>query len=90
VAPNLVRINQLNVGWTLTENENRMQLLEGHGPDWQKDVPATFAPSGTLLLPEQVAEHAVFWLSDRSAPISGQVYEVEQYPIIGRNHVSER
>jgi NAD(P)-dependent dehydrogenase (short-subunit alcohol dehydrogenase family) len=90
LGPHRVRINQLNVGWTLTENEHKLQLSEGHDENWLDEVPATFAPSGTLLMPDQIAEHVVFWLSDQSAPVSGQVYEVEQYPLIGRNRISER
>jgi hypothetical protein len=42
-----------------------------------------------LQTPEQVAAHIAFWLSDSSAPCSGAVYEVEQYPLIGRNRISD-
>ncbi len=44
-----------------------------------------YAPTGRLLIPEEVAAHVVFWLSDMSKPVSGAVYEVEQYSVIGRN-----
>ena len=90
LVPNLVRINQLNVGWTLTEGEHMLQLAEGRPEDWLDNIPHQFAPSGTIMRPQQIAEHVAFWLSQRSAPVTGQVYEVEQYPLIGRNGVSER
>ncbi len=79
-----VRINQINVGWTRTENENRIQAAEGQPENWHDLVPASYKPSGTLLSPDQVAQHAAFWLSAESAPVTGQVTEVEQYPMIGR------
>lgn len=85
-----VRINQINVGWTLTENEHRLQLSEGQPEDWLARLPSAFAPRGMILRPEEVAAHAVFWLSDASAPATGQVYEMEQYPLIGRNRISTR
>jgi NAD(P)-dependent dehydrogenase (short-subunit alcohol dehydrogenase family) len=85
-----IRVNQLNVGWTWTENEHRLQLEEGQGHDWHDRVPEAFAPSGGILDAGDVARHAVFWLSPQSAPITGQVYEVEQYPVLGRNRISTR
>lgn len=79
-----VRVNQLNVGWTATENEHHVQLAEGQPADWRKRVSPLQAPSGDILEPEQVARHAIFWLSQQSAPITGQVVDVEQYPVLGR------
>ena len=89
LGPEKIRINQLNVGWTYTEMEHKTQLSEGRGENWLSQVPEVFAPSGTLLMPENIANHAVFWLSERSAPVNGSVYEVEQYPVIGRNKIAD-
>lgn len=85
-----VRVNQVNVGWTLTESEERLQRAEGQPEDWKDRLPKAFAPRGSILAPEEVAQHVAFWLSDKSAPATGQVYEMEQYPLIGRNQISER
>lgn len=85
-----VRINQINVGWTLTENEHKLQRAEGRPEDWLKHLPPEFAPHGRLLQPQEIAAHALFWLSDASRPATGQVYELEQYPVIGRNRISTR
>lgn len=79
-----VRVNQLNVGWTETENEHLVQEKEGQPKDWLDHIPEAAAPSGKLLAPETIAEHAAFWLSDKSGPVTGQVVDVEQYPLIGR------
>ncbi len=85
-----IRVNQLNVGWTLTDTEHKTQINEGQPEDWLDRIPSAFAPTGTILRPEQIAPHALFWLSDQSYPITGQVYEVEQYPLIGRSKIAER
>lgn len=84
-----IRINQLNVGWTPTETEIALKRSEGMSEDWTKRIPPIYAPTGQLQSPGNVAAHIAFWLSDDSAPTSGVVYEVEQYPIIGRNRISD-
>jgi NAD(P)-dependent dehydrogenase (short-subunit alcohol dehydrogenase family) len=84
-----IRVNQLNVGWTPTDNEIALKQQEGLPSDWESRVPPLYAPSGRLQTPESVAAHVTFWLSDDSIPTNGAVYEVEQYPIIGRNRVSD-
>ena len=83
-----IRVNQLNVGWTLTETEIETQRAQGRPDDWQASLPRVFAPAGRILLPEEVAQHVLFWGSDASAPVTGQVYDVEQYTFLGRNVMS--
>lgn len=83
-----IRVNQLNVGWALTETEIETQRAQGRPHDWPSTIPAVFAPLGRILLPEEVAKHVVFWASDASAPVTGQVYDVEQYTFLGRNVMS--
>lgn len=73
-----------NVGWTLTANEYKMKQREGMPPNWQKNVPAEFAPSGRLLSPEDIAWAAVYFLSDEAPLINGTIMEIEQFPMIGR------
>lgn len=80
-----IRVNQLNVGWTKTETEDATRQSRGFPEGWDQRIPEVYAPSGKLLYPDDVARHAVFWASDYSAPANGQVYELEQYPLIGRN-----
>lgn len=81
-----VRFNHLNLGWVLTETEFAIKQKEGLGPDWPEDIAGTsYAPSGRMTQPGEIAHHVAFWLSDRSRPVSGSVVELEQYPIIGRN-----
>jgi NAD(P)-dependent dehydrogenase (short-subunit alcohol dehydrogenase family) len=80
-----VRVNQINPGWVLTEKEIERKKEQGLAGDWHKQVSPLFAPSGRILSPAEIAAAAVYWLSDESGPISGQVVDLEQYPLIGRN-----
>lgn len=84
-----VRVNHFNVGWVLSENEYKLKIREGLPPDWPTKLPAAYAPSGTILRPEQIAAAAVYWVGDESRPVSGTVLELEQYPMIGRNPLKE-
>jgi hypothetical protein len=69
----------------LTENEAARKRSHGLSEDWYAHVPRVYAPAGRILLPEEMAAAAVYWLADESGPISGQVVDLEQYPVVGRN-----
>ncbi len=84
-----VRVNQINPGWVLTDNEFKLKLADGLPPDWPSRIPRTVAPSGGLVSPETIAAAVVYWLSDASRPVSGTVVDLEQYPMIGRNPPKE-
>jgi len=84
-----IRVNQLNVGWTLTPNEQALKTKEGLPEDWPSRLPAAFAPAGRLLAPEDIAWAAVYFLSEESRLINGSVVDLEQYPMIGRNPPKE-
>lgn len=80
-----VRVNQINPGWVLTENEAKRKREHGLRDDWYADLPKVYAPAGRILWPEEIAAAAIYWLADESGPISGQVVDLEQHPFIGRN-----
>lgn len=80
-----VRVNQINPGWVLTDNEAKRKREHGLQDDWYADLPKVYAPAGRILWPEEIAAASIFWLSDESGPVSGQVMDLEQYPFIGRN-----
>jgi NAD(P)-dependent dehydrogenase (short-subunit alcohol dehydrogenase family) len=84
-----IRVNQLNVGWTLTPNEFALKRSEGLPEDWPARVSSQFAPAGRLLSPEDIAWAAVYFLSDEAALLNGAILDVEQFPVIGRNPVKE-
>lgn len=77
-----IRVNQLNVGWTLTEGEEAVQRADGKGPDWYQEACAT-RPFRRLLLPADIAHAAAYFASDDSAVISGAVVDLEQFPLGG-------
>jgi NAD(P)-dependent dehydrogenase (short-subunit alcohol dehydrogenase family) len=80
LAPDRVRVNQINVGWTLTEGEDRiMREEEAMGDDWAKQAAAT-RPLGRLLAPEDVARAAAFFASAESEAITGAVLDLDQLP----------
>ncbi len=80
-----VRVNQINPGWVLTEKEVQRKRDQGLADDWYGEIAPVFAPAGRILWPAEIAAAAVYWLADESGPISGQVVDLEQYPLLGRN-----
>lgn len=84
-----VRFNQMNLGWVLSDNEDKVQQGLGKPPGWHEHLPKEFAPFGRLLMPEEIAALAIYWMSDESQIVSGTVMEVNQFPIIGRNPAKE-
>ncbi|WP_276392144.1 SDR family NAD(P)-dependent oxidoreductase [Eudoraea chungangensis] len=80
-----VRVNQINPGWVLTENEKLNQKQQGMPADWYTRLPDMFAPANRIIKPEEIAAGALYLISDECGPISGQVLELEQFPMIGRN-----
>lgn len=80
-----VRVNQINPGWVLTENEAKRKREHGLRDDWYADLPKVYAPAGRILWPEEIAACAAWLLAAECGPISGQVFDLEQHPFIGRN-----
>ncbi len=80
-----VRVNQVNPGWVLTENERARKEEQGMAADWPAQLPKNFAPAGRILAPEEIAAGVIPFMSEEIGPVSGTVYEMEQYPMIGRN-----
>ena len=80
-----IRVNQINAGWTLTENEKRIKVKDGSEEGWWENIPREHAPSGRIFAPEEAAAHIVFWLSDQAGPVNGSVFEIEQWPLVGQN-----
>ncbi|WP_425637128.1 SDR family NAD(P)-dependent oxidoreductase [Algoriphagus yeomjeoni] len=80
-----VRVNQINPGWVLTEKEVERKKEHGLADNWYKELSKMYAPAGRIIWPEEIAAATIYWLSDESGPISGQVVDLEQFPMIGRN-----
>lgn len=84
-----IRVNQVNPGWILTENERQRKQDQGLPEDWPRLLGDFFAPSGRIFDPAEVAAAVVYFLSDECGPVSGSVLDIEQHPFIGRNPPKE-
>ena len=84
-----LRVNQLNLGWTLSDTEYALKISEGLPADWPERLPKSVAPSGTINQPEDVAALVSWLLSDDAPRVNGQVWDFDQFPLIGRNPPKE-
>lgn len=75
-----IRVNQLNVGWTLTDGEHVVQVRDTGREDWLEDATSS-RPFGRMLVPHDIARAALYFASDDSALITGSVLNLEQYPV---------
>jgi len=83
LAEDGVRINGLNLGWTLTPNERALNVETN---DWSEDWPETLGekmPLGRLLLPADIAAMVAYLLSDEAQMITGQVWDFDQRSFSG-------
>jgi NAD(P)-dependent dehydrogenase (short-subunit alcohol dehydrogenase family) len=75
-----IRVNQINVGWTLTEGERRVKREdEGKGDEWIEEAIAT-RPFGRMLKPLDIAYAAAYFAGEESECVTGSVLDLEQYP----------
>lgn len=73
-----IRINGLNIGWTATEGEDATQRkFHDAEDDWREEAAARL-PMGKLGQPDEIADFAVFLLSDRSGVVTGSVIDWDQ------------
>lgn len=79
-----IRVNGINVGWTDTPAERVMQgETLGQGPGWIDEANAS-SPFGRLFSAQDVANLAVFLLSDAAGPMTGALIDQEQW-VVGAN-----
>ncbi|CAN7444773.1 SDR family oxidoreductase [Mesorhizobium sp. LjRoot246] len=79
-----IRVNGINVGWTDTPAERVMQAdTLGNGPGWL-DAANASQPFGRLFSTNDIANLAVFLLSDAAGPMTGTLIDQEQW-VIGAN-----
>jgi NAD(P)-dependent dehydrogenase (short-subunit alcohol dehydrogenase family) len=78
-----IRINGLNIGWTDTEGEDATQRrFHGAGDGWVAQASAGL-PMGKLGQASEIADFAVFLLSDRSGVVTGSVIDWDQNVVGG-------
>ena len=74
-----VRVYCLNLGWVDTEGERAVLAKLGHPADFI-DRQGKRWPLERPLRPSEVADVCLFLASDKAAPFSGTVIELEQFP----------
>lgn len=75
-----IRVNGLNIGWTLTPNEDLVQRSMGKGAEWLRNAEAA-QPFGRILRPEDSAFLVAYLLSDRAEMMTGSVIDFNQVVI---------
>lgn len=76
-----IRVNGIAMGWAATPAEEIMQAETlGHGAGWV-DKAAASLPFGRLLAAEEVANLAIFLLSDAAGPMTGAIVDQEQWVV---------
>jgi len=75
-----IRIFAINLGWALTEGEQKLQTTFHKLPeDWSEQIGKRM-PSGRLILPDDVAGVMAFLVSPPAHMMTGAVIDYEQMP----------
>mmetsp|Transcript_31938 Transcript_31938/g.39153 ORF Transcript_31938/g.39153 Transcript_31938/m.39153 type:complete len:290 (+) Transcript_31938:112-981(+) len=75
LAPKGIRVNAVNMGWCLTENEDKLQKAQTGDEAWAERADRG-VPLGRILRPADVAVTVAFLLSDASVMMSGSAVEL--------------
>mmetsp|Transcript_98704 Transcript_98704/g.249100 ORF Transcript_98704/g.249100 Transcript_98704/m.249100 type:complete len:294 (+) Transcript_98704:96-977(+) len=76
-----IRVNAINMGWTLTDNENALMVAKG-GDDWLKEAEPGL-PMKRLMRPVDVACTVCFLLSPGSEMMTGNSVDLHPDTFIG-------
>ena len=77
LAPRGIRVNGINMGQCLTDNEDKVQRAQAGSAanDWVQKADAN-VPLGRILRPADVAPMVVFLLSDASSMMTGSIVDL--------------
>ena len=73
LRPHGIRVNQVNMGWCLTDAEDRGQSATNRF--WLAEADAA-SPSGRILRPEDTAASVLHLLSEASAMVTGAILDI--------------
>lgn len=80
LAPQGIRVNGVNMGWCLTDNEHDLQSKNSGDEHWYVKADQG-VPLGRILRPADVASTVVFLLSSASTMMTGSVMDLHpEYP----------
>lgn len=78
-----IRINGLNMGWTITDGEDVVQRsAHGATDGWLEEASAKL-PMGKLGQPDEIADFVVYLLSERSGVVTGSIIDWDQIVVGG-------
>lgn len=78
-----IRINGLNMGWTITDGEEVVQrTAHGATDGWLEEASAAL-PMGKLGQPDEIADFVVYLLSERSGVVTGSIIDWDQIVVGG-------
>jgi NAD(P)-dependent dehydrogenase (short-subunit alcohol dehydrogenase family) len=77
VMGNRIRVNQLNVGWMASDQEQEVQRTETNDPEWM-DKAAKKLPFGRLVDPAEAARAVNFLVSDDAGLMTGSIVNFDQ------------
>ena len=78
-----IRINGLNMGWTITDGEDVIQrTAHGASDGWLEEASAKL-PMGKLGQPDEIADFVVYLLSERSGVVTGSIIDWDQIVVGG-------
>ncbi|OGT36784.1 MAG: hypothetical protein A3F12_00685 [Gammaproteobacteria bacterium RIFCSPHIGHO2_12_FULL_38_14] len=72
-----IRVNGINLGWTETDNERKLQNSLGNPDDWLSKMGMQL-PFGRLIYPQDVAYLVEFLLSAKSQMMTGSIIDYNQ------------
>merc|ERR1719352_1232607 len=82
LAPHGIRVNAINMGWTYTENEDKLMLAKTGGKEWLNDVQPGL-PLKRIMHPVDVACTVCFLLSPAARMTTGNVYDLHPDTALG-------
>ena len=82
LAPKGIRVNGINMGWTLTENEHKLQSEVHKNDRWHEEADKS-VPLGRILRPADVASSVLFLLSGASTMMTGAILDLHPECAIG-------
>ena len=77
---NRIRCNGINIGWTASAAEHKLQVKETGDENWLEGAKSR-VPFGKLVNPSDIAELTTFLLSERSGVCTGSVIDFDQMVI---------
>ena len=70
-------MNGINIGWTYSEAEDKLQKEETGDENWL-DKAKDKVPFGKLVMPSDISELSCYLLSDQSGVCTGSVIDFDQ------------